>query len=549
MRENSLFDKKSLQLIDCRNPDWKGLAKDCVAFANAQGGEIHIGIEENEHLPDKNQRIDDALVQRINKTIPQLTLNVGIKADKSIAENKGEFVRLRIFRSAQTVASTSNGKYYIRISDESKPVLPEELTRLVAEKNSFVWETQTTKRIYRKEYDHKKRNGFLDLIMESDRVSDFIKGKTPEEILEHFFFTNGDFLTNLGILWIGNRRDRATLLYGPVIQFTKFDENEKKVSKRVWDDFSLNPAELVNSVLTEIPEFSEGQEITHGMFRSMIPNYDQVVIRELIVNALAHRPYTMSGDIFINLYPDKLEIHNPGLLPLGVTPENILHTTVKRNELLASVFYALRLMEREGSGYDMMYAKLLSQSKRIPVVEERYDRVTVTLEKRIIKPEVIEFVEKADKAFQLSQKEMICFGLIAQHGSLSALEFSKTLALEGQERIRSWLGRLTAFGLIKSKGKTRGVQYFIPPQILQKMDFKGKTTLKRIENHRLTELIRHDIELYPDSKFGQIHRRIGKEIPASRLKCMITSLVKSDIINRSGTTNSARYKLVQKYGK
>ena len=549
MKENSLFDKKSLQLITARNPDWKELAKDCVAFANAQGGEIHIGIEDDVDFPDKNQKIADNLIQKVNKIIPQQTINVGIKAEKCIAGNRGEFIKLRIFRSAQTIAATSNGKYYIRISDESKPVLPDELTRLVAEKNSFVWETQTSGKIDRKQYDSIKLMGFLDLIRRSDRVSNFIKEKTPDEILEHFFLSNGEFLTNLGILWVGNRKDRATLLYTPVIQFTKFDGNEKKVSKRVWDDFSLNPAELVNAVLTEIPEFSEGQEITHGMFRSMIPNYDNVVIRELIVNALVHRPYTMNGDIFINLFPDRLEIHNPGLLPLGVTPENILHTTVKRNELLASVFYVLRLMEREGSGYDMMYAKLLSQAKKIPVVEEVYDRVMVTLEKRIINSEIIEFVEKADKAFQLSQKEMISLGLIAQHGSLSALEFSKTLALKGEERIRNWLGRLIKLGLIMSKGKTRGVQYSVSPQILQKMDFKGKTTLKRIENHRLEELIRHDIELYPDSKFGQIHQRIGKEIPASRLKRIIADLVKSGVINRSGTTNAARYRLIQNYGK
>ena len=69
--------------IDCRNPEWKELAKDCVAFADAQGGEIHIGIEDNERLPDKNQKIDDALVQQINKIIPQQTLNAGIKAEKA----------------------------------------------------------------------------------------------------------------------------------------------------------------------------------------------------------------------------------------------------------------------------------------------------------------------------------------------------------------------------------------------------------------------------------------------------------------------------------
>jgi ATP-dependent DNA helicase RecG len=54
------------------------------------------------------------------------------------------------------------------------------------------------------------------------------------------------------------------------------------------------------------------------------------------VVALVHRPYTQRGDIFLNLHPDRLEVVNPGPLPLGVTPQNVLHTTVRRNEHLLS---------------------------------------------------------------------------------------------------------------------------------------------------------------------------------------------------------------------
>ena len=118
--------------------------------------------------------------------------------------------------------------------------------------------------------------------------------------------------------------------------------------------------ELVAAVWREIPDFRERYEFPDGMFRQYLPFYDEVVVRELVVNALVHRPYTQRGDIFLNLYPDRLEVVNPGLLPLGVTPRNILHTTVRRNEQLARVFHELKLMEREGSGYDELYEVLLS---------------------------------------------------------------------------------------------------------------------------------------------------------------------------------------------
>ena len=59
MYENKNIDKKSIRFLQGRNIDWTELAKDCVSFANAQGGFILIGIEDREKLPPENQKITD----------------------------------------------------------------------------------------------------------------------------------------------------------------------------------------------------------------------------------------------------------------------------------------------------------------------------------------------------------------------------------------------------------------------------------------------------------------------------------------------------------
>lgn len=82
--------------------------------------------------------------------------------------------------------------------------------------------------------------------------------------------------------------------------------------------------------------------------------------------ALVHRPYIQRGDIFLNLHPGRLEVVNPGPLPLGGTPQNVLHTTVRRNEHLARLFHDLKLMEREGSGFDKIFEVQLSQGRPAP---------------------------------------------------------------------------------------------------------------------------------------------------------------------------------------
>ena len=67
-----------------------------------------------------------------------------------------------------------------------------------------------------------------------------------------------------------------------------------------------------------------------------------------------------------------------------------------------------------------MYENLLSQGKNLPKVTEDRDRVSVTIEKRIVNKEVIQFLEKVMEFVTLKSKEMISLGLIAQHNALTA---------------------------------------------------------------------------------------------------------------------------------
>ncbi|HQU83134.1 MAG TPA: ATP-binding protein [Pyrinomonadaceae bacterium] len=534
--ENHLFDRKRIDALD----DVKELAKDCVAFANAEGGVLHIGIEDKETLPPPNQKIKEKKIVELSQKIDGNTINVSILPAKITAENGGEFIELKIFRS-QSIAATSDGRYFLRVADASRPLMPDEISRLLTEKTAHNWEEQTSRNVSANFTDEKKRVQFLTDIRTSERVKTFVKEKSDDEILEHYRFIKDGLLTNLGILWIGQNSDRAMLQHAPVVQFIKKDEFENKVNKIVWDDFLLNPKELIDSIWNEIPDWREFYELPDGIFRKQIPHYDERIIRELLANALVHRPYTQRGDIFINLFPDRLEIHNPGLLPLGVTPENILHKSVKRNEHLAKVFHDLKLMEREGSGFDLIYDVLLSNGKPLPKVQEGDDRVVVTIYKRIVNKPIIDFVKKADETFQLKQKERITLGLVAQNESLTAKEMTKILELNDVSELKHWLGSLVENGLIKTKGRTKGTEYFVESSLLKKLDFKGKTSLKGIESHRLRELILRDLEIYEEAGISEIHQRIGLEIPRRKIEYELKRMVENDEIKAKGEKKHRKY--------
>ena len=543
MIENSHWDKKSLRALTKSNPDWDELAKDCVAFANAYGGTIVFGIEDSMDEPSPVQKIPDGLPAKVQKQVQSRTVNVSVIPQLRVAENGGELLELLVQRNATAIAATSNGRYYIRIDDDCKPIMPDELSRLLSDKGAFVWEASTHMRIKQSEYDSSKLQQFADDIQRSNRVSGFVKNKSNEELLEHYLFVSEGYLTNLGILWIGKREHRARLLFAPSVQFIKYNEDEQKVNKILWDDYSLNPKELIQAILTDIPDWKEGIEVADGIFRKNILNYEESVIRELVANALVHRPYTIRGDIFINLFPDRLEIHNPGLMPLGVTPENILHKSVQRNPHLAKVFYDLLLMEKEGSGYDKIYETLLSNGKPLPEPKEENDRVVVKIRKRIINTSVIQFIDKVNREFQLRSKEIISLGLIAQHNTLTAIEFATQLGLKEKDAIRNWLGRLPEFKLIKSRGKTKGMSYYVEPSILRKHDFRGKTDLKQIEQHRLHELIIADLRIYKSSSISEIHNRIGDEIQLHKIRKTLNSLLDQNMIVKEGELRWTVYRL------
>ncbi|MFM7887256.1 MAG: ATP-binding protein, partial [Pseudanabaena sp.] len=265
---------------------------------------------------------------------------------------------------------------------------------------------------------------------------------------------------------------------------------------------------------------------------------------------LVHRPYTQRGDIFINLFSDRLEIVNAGTLPLGVTPQNILHTTVRRNEQLARIFHDLKFMEREGSGFDKIYEVLLSQGRSLPEISEgeALDRVQVTIYRKILKQDVIDFIAKIDAQYQLTQRERITLCLLAQHESLSARELGQLLTLpEDNHAIAPWLGKLTNYELVKQSGKGQATRYYIDPELLRSTQLSIKTTLQRIETHRLEALILEDLRHYPQASISEIHKRTAPELPLSRFKRTLKHLTTNQSVKAEGENRWRRYSIDQNH--
>jgi ATP-dependent DNA helicase RecG len=542
LRESYQLDRKSLRKVTGGTAGFSELAQDCVGFANGAGGKVLVGIEDDSEAPPPDQRVDPTLLDRIRKRVGELTVNVQVLPVLERHENGGEYIALTIPR-AVGVASTSDGRYFLRVGDSCRPIVGDDVLRLADERPTVTWESMTSLGVERTSADTAKAARFCGDLRASDRVKSSVKEKSDGELLQHYGLAAGDLLTNLGVLLVGRANDRARLGTAPIVQAIKYDERGIKIAKWTWDEYQFSPVELIDVVWSDIPDFRESYELPDGMFRTSVPAFEEPVVRELLVNALVHRPYTQRGDIFLNLHPDGLEVVNPGRLPIGVTPKNILHASRRRNDGLARVFHDLKLMEREGSGIDLLFERLLTSGRKVPTIVEGTDSVHVAVSRRVVQPGVIRLLAEADRRYQLTQRERIVLALVAQTEGYSAVELAEELELSSPSALRPWLGRLLDLGLIEQAGRTKATRYFVPPALLREAGLDQLTTLTRVQPHRLRALILEDLERYPDSAISEIQRRIGPEIPSSTIKRALDALVIGAAVTATGERRWRRYRV------
>jgi ATP-dependent DNA helicase RecG len=547
MNENNSTEYKGLRKIIDTNGKLKTeglreLAVTCVSFANVQGGTIVIGIEDGDSEPVKNQKID---VKIINETITRLRtlcFNVGLLvSDKIIFPNNGETFEITVQPTLKSVATTADGKIYVRVGDQSQPARSEDIVRLASEKDAFQWELQI-RNVSLREVPENNIHWFTSEIRSSDRVKPQVKELSDQEILEHYNLAQNNKLTNLGILWLGTSTQRSRLTYPITVQYIVFDELEKKVRKEDWQDYTKNPKELLLDIEKQATELTYFDEFPQGLFRNKVRHYDERLIRELLINAIAHKSYTISGDIFIKVYNDRFEITNPGGLPLGITSSNILHTTHRRNPHLIRILHDLKLMEGEGTGYNLIYEITSRDAKAFPIPISDFNATSVTQYSKILDEEALLVLDFIAKNYPLSQKEFIVLGIIARHKKILATQLSKELQLSDEDRLRSYISKLMEQAVITTRGNKKATEYLINPKLIANAKINIKPTLKIIEPHRLKALIEEDVKIYPNSKMSDIQRRLPDILTGDIQKC-VYKMVKENMLQVQGAKTNRTYSL------
>jgi ATP-dependent DNA helicase RecG len=200
-----------------------------------------------------------------------------------------------------------------------------------------------------------------------------------------------------------------------------------------------------------------GMTIADGFQRVDLHEYPEVVIRELGVNMLSHRDYTKpNAQARVMLFRNRIEWSNPGGLPEGVTPENILRKQHSRNPVIQSILYEAGYVEALGQGLDTVVAVLQREglaNGNNPSFEDLGDTFIVTIHGRSHD----EFY--TDGVFaNLNKHQRKIFQLIQQKGEVSTPEVMQKLDRSESAVLRD-LRALMAAGLVEASGGARLRRY------------------------------------------------------------------------------------------
>lgn len=538
--ENTKVEYKSLAKVTSGEKGFRDLAVTCVSLANSQGGKILIGIDDKTQLPPASQVVTEDIINNSISRLRSLCFNVGIIAGEiERHENGGQFFSILIQPSLKSIATTSDGKIYIRMGDQCQAARSEDIIRIASDKDAFQWELQL-RNVPFNQLPLKNITWFANEIRSSDRVKPYISEMSDYEIIEHYNLISNNLATNLGVLWLGNAAQRSRLTYPINVQYIVYDDNENKIRKEDWQDFTLNPKQLILDIENKAVELTYFDEFPQGLFRNKIRHYDERLIRELLINAIAHKSYNISGDIFIKVYTDRIEITNPGGLPLGVSKDNILHTTIRRNPHLIRIFHDLKLMEGEGTGYNLIYEINSRDSKAFPELISEYDSTTVIQYSGILNPEIVQLIDFVAQHYQLMQKEYIVLGIVGRHRKVLSTILGKELQLSNEERLRPYIEKLLEQSILVSRGAKKGTEYLINPKLIESARINIKPTLKIIEPHVLSALIIEDLNLHPNSKSSDIQKRIA-DLPIEEIRRCLIKLEKEGKIQSQGSKRGKLY--------
>ena len=368
------------------------ISKTICGLLNTQGGWIIVGVDKSfNSIGVENSDIIRDIQYDITNNIVPLPL-VYVQEDNY----KGKLVILITVIKGTLSPYSYNNKYYVKRGDEIVNPMPDEISRLHRDSYKSSWET--TSNLY---VDHNYLNKELMDVVYNNGISTNRLITSPNglySILSELQLLNSYEVKNGAVaLFADNIRN-----YLPQCKI-RIQLMSKGKEASVYDDTLIIENNIFYALDEVIKYFKERLPKQSIFLENNITRIDDYVyplevLDEAISNALIHRDYSDPFDeITIFIYPDKIEITNPGILPEKIIRsrnEVLPHGSILRNPIMAEIYYIAGRMEKTGRGLTLISNRMRDLGKKLPEWRCVNNHTTLTIYSRIGKLILNERIKK-----------------------------------------------------------------------------------------------------------------------------------------------------------
>lgn len=355
--------------------DNRRLYEYCVALANEGGGYLLLGVADEPPRPVVGTQAFSDPVAMAGKLFQAIGFRVDIE---EVAHPNGRVLIFHIPSRPRGTAYHLDGKYLMRSGKALVPMSEDQLRRIFAEGEPDwleehtrtdldaqavieLLDTQTFFELLKLPYPT-ERAGVIDRLTR-DRLTDA---------------ANGTFaIRRLGALLLAKRLDDFPDLArkaARVVVYSGASKLETRLDQIGAKGYAVGFQGLVRFVMTQLPQ----NEVIEDALRKDVKLVPEIVIRELVANALIHQDFTIGGaSVMVEIYSNRVEISNPGepIVPV----ERFIDGYQSRNERLADLMRRMGICEEKSSGIDRVVQAAEVYQLPAPDFRAGHRRTVVTI--------------------------------------------------------------------------------------------------------------------------------------------------------------------------
>lgn len=415
------------QYIEFKENIDKSLQKEMVAFANASGGFIYIGINDDGII--KGVNLNNKLKSQIQDTArncdPPLVISLQLIESIIVVEVK---------EGVNKPYSCSNG-FFMRMGANSQKMKRDEILALAIKTGKIRYDEQVCENFDWKDFDNDKFEYYLKLAAISNNLP-------REDILRNLRVLTNEGFTNAGALYFA--KDPYKYIISSKIRCIHFNDNDRIdiLDKKLIDKGIVGNIEYAVAYIKE--RVPVRYEIT-DLKRKEFPEYPIEAYREAIVNAIIHFDYFLGDSIAIEKLKSSIVINNKGEL---LFPKSEFgKKSEARNRLLVDLLARTHFMEKAGTGIKRVSNACVLNGNKLKF--DFSDSFWVT-----IKSNVTDNVTN-NVTDNVTDREQIIFDKIKQNKKVTTTEIAHQLNVSKRTVLRD-IEKLKSQNKIKRIGPDKG---------------------------------------------------------------------------------------------